>query len=228
MSALQSTLVLPSLGTHLQRGGGPSMLFIEVKDDFSAIATSAEWDMLALFQQSDFSVAPGSGQSSDLSIVLMDGTKYSTEDTAIDESPDKVERSLQIAMTDVSVINLPARTKGKKFFFVFPVKFLGTVKIVEFGFGEFKREFTYSQAWGQYLIYNAGIKYQPSGRTTTPTFPVLPANTDALFTTAEANMKYLGWLLAAADATKGGFGNVVAMPDFTALPGTLPYVTKSI
>jgi hypothetical protein len=227
MSDFNSALVIPNLVTHLQRGGGPSLLFIETLANFTAIAAAAEWDALAMFQQSDFSSAGSGAAGQDLAITLIDGVRYSTPDLSIDESADVQERSFQIAMTDLTVLNLPARTKGKKFFFAFPIRFAGTTKIVEFGFGEFKREFTYSQSWGQYLIYNAAIRYQPTGLATTPTFPVLPINTDPLFTTDAANMRYLGWLLAAADATKGGFGNVVAMPTFTDLPGTLPSVIKS-
>lgn len=224
MSDFNSSLVIPSLTTHVQRGGGPSLLYIEIEDDYSDVVTSAEWNMMAMFQNSNFNQTPPGTQDQDLNLTLIDGDKYTLPDQGIDESPDAQERTFQVVMTDLTILNLMHSVKSKRFFFVYPVKFVGTTKYVEFGYGMFKRDFSYVQDWGQFLVFNVGIKYKPTLLSSTPTFPVLPTNIDALFTTDEANKKYLGWLLASADAASGGFGNAVAMPDFTDLPGTRPSV----
>lgn len=224
MSDFNSSLVLPSLTEHVQRGGGPSLLYIEVEEDWSDVVSGAEWGMLPLFQSSNFAQTPPGSQAQDLNLTLINGDRYTLPDQGVDESPDNQERTFQCVLTDITTLNLLHSVRGKRFFFVYPVKFVGTTKLVEFGYGEFKRDFSYAQDWGQFLVYSLGIKYMPTLLSSTPTFPVLPANTDTLFTTDEANMKYIGWLLATADATKGGFGNAVAMPDFTDLPGTRPSV----
>lgn len=224
MPTFDASIVIPNLGTHVRRGGGPCVLLIETKPDYSAVATGAEWNMLSVLQsKSDAVAAPKAGAAQDLTLQLVDGERYVLRDTEADSAADNVSKQLVIAMTDIWTIALPRWTKGKTFFMVDPIILTDDKKIVQFGFGRFERTFTRNHDYGQVVATNCTFSFEPHGQAA-PTFPPLPTDTDVLFTTDTANKKYLGWLLAAAAATKGGFGDAVVLPTTSELAADMPVV----
>ncbi|MCZ7556786.1 MAG: hypothetical protein M5R41_10340 [Bacteroidia bacterium] len=224
MPTFDSTLVIPSLPTHVRRGGGPSVLLIECESDYSAAASGAEWNALTILQSKSDNVAESAaGGRQDLTLQLVHGPRHVLKDSEFDSAEDQETKALVIAMSDMYTFSIRRWTKGKRFFIVDPVLLTPTTKIVQFGFGYFERTFTRNHDYAQIIATNATFRFEPHGQTS-PTFPALPTNADPLFTTDPANMEYLGWLLAAADDDKGGFGNAVTLPTTSELAADMPSV----
>ena len=224
MPTFDSTLVIPSLHTHVRRGGGPSVLLIECEMDYSAAASAAKWHALTILQSKSDSVAESAaGGRQDLTLQLVHGPKHVLKDDQFDSAEDQETKALVIAMSDMYTFSIRRWTKGKRFFIVDPILLTSTAKIVQFGFGYFERTFTRNHDYGQIIATNCTFRFEPHGQTS-PTFPALPANDDALFTTDPANMEYLGWMLAVADAAKGGYGNAVTLPTTSELAADMPSV----
>jgi hypothetical protein len=224
MPTFDSTLVVPSLPAHVRRGGGPSILLVECEKDYSAAATNAKWHALTILQSKSDNVAESAaGGRQDLTLQLVHGPKYVLKDSEFDTAEDQESKALVIAMSDMYTFSMRRWTKGKRFFIVDPILLTPSSKIVQFGFGYFERTFTRSHDYAQIIATNATFRFEPHGQAA-PTFPALPASDDALFTTDAENMEYLGWLLAAADADKGGFGAAVTLPTTSELAADMPSV----
>lgn len=224
MATFDSTLVIPNLSQHVRRGGGPSILLIEVEPDYSAAADGAKWNALTVLQTKADNVAESAaGGRQDLTLQLVHGPKYVLKDEAFDTAEDQETKALVIAMSDMYTFSMRRWTKGKRFFIIDPILLTPTKKIVQFGFGYFERTFTRNHDYAQIIATNATFRFEPHGQAS-PTFPALPANTDPLYTTDAENMEYLGWMLAAADATKGGFGEAVTLPTTSELAADMPSV----
>lgn len=224
MATFDTTTVIPNLNTHVRRGGGPSVLLIEVLPDKSAVASGAKWNILSVLQSKSDSVAVSqAGGAQDLTLQLVHGARHVLRDTEPDSGVDQETKQLVVAMSDMHIFSMRRWTKGKVFFMVDPVLFIGEAKIVQFGFGRFERTFTRNHDYGQVIATNCTFKFEPHGHAS-PTFPALPESTDPLFTTDAANMEYLGWLLSSTDVTKGGFGEAVALPTTSELTADLPSI----
>ncbi len=225
MAAFDSTLVIPNLNTHVRRGGGPSVLLIETELDYSAVKAGAEWNALTVLQTKSDNVAESqAGGRQDLTLQLVHGPRHVLRDAEADSAEDQETKQLVVAMSDIYTFSIRRWTKGKRFFIVDPLMFIGDAKIVQFGFGYFERTFTRNHDYSQVVATNCTFRFEPHGQAS-PTFPALPDGaTDPLFTTDPANMEYLGWLLAAADATKGGFGEAVTLPTTSELTADLPSI----
>jgi len=225
MPTFDTAIAIPDHVADVQRGGGPALLIIECKADLSAEATGAKWNALTMLQSKSLNVAAPAGGTDELTATLVHGRTLTVGSSATAAaSPDIETLPVVILMSNLYTISIRRWTKGKKFFVIDPVLLTDTKKIVRFGFAEFERTFTENHDYGQINATNATLKYVPYSSAVSPTFPALPTNADALFTTGltDTVKEYFGWLLAAADAAKGGYGVAVALPTTTELPAGRP------
>lgn len=225
MPAFDATLVIPNLNQHVRRGGGPTVLLIETELDYSAAKAGAAWQALTVLQTKSDNVAESqAGGRQDLTLQLVHGPRHVLRDAEADSAEDQETKQLVIAMSDLFTYSIRRWTKGKRFFIIDPLMFIGDTKIVQFGFGYFERTFTRNHDYAQIVATNATFRFEPHGQEA-PTFPALPDSaTDALYTTDPENMEYLGWMLAVEDATKGGFGAAVTLPTTAELTKDLPSI----
>ena len=225
-TVFDTNLELPDLDTHTIRGGGYSILLFPV-DDAHAPESSGKWNLLSMLTNRTFDVAESGGTSkSDLTLTLLEGTKYTMSDSSSSESADTETEKIVTAMSSLGMANLKNASKGQKYFFVIMDWLSGTDKYVKFGYGTFARNFSRSQDYGAISAWTVTINFE-AYTGTTPTFPTLPASSDTQFTTpSDETKKYLGWIFGSTDAAKGGFGTAVTMVTGTDLPAGVPTVVK--
>ena len=216
-----SGLVIPNTTTHLTQGiGRKSAIFIEMESDLSAAASGAEYDILGLVIDTNHNRAVSGGGTDDLSITLADNTDYKISNPNA-ASPDTTQEvTINTAMDSLAMDNFLDAVYGKYFFLVLPVYLDGVTKRVRFGNGYWKQEQSVQRS-GKTVNQSPLVFVYKKYGTVTPTFPAIPANTDTAYTTDAANKDAIGWLLAAADSTKGGYGTAVAVPSTSVLTGDL-------
>lgn len=210
MATLNTSLWVPSNSVDVQRGGGPAALFIETLTDYSAVQTSAMWDLLGLFTDKDYDFGSQGGGAKPLDLQLVDGEQITLDDT----STVNALLTKQITFTTLreNLMQFLDTVKGKKYFMVDYVARVGTTKRVFFSFGYFDLKLKNKRNFGNAVAYDITFICKADGLSSAPTLPALPLSADTKFGTDDQSKKYLGWLLATADATKGGFGNAVALP----------------
>lgn len=225
MAAFNSSLALPVLATDIQRGGGQSLIYIETESDYSAAKSGATWDMMSLFTKVDFDFGSQGGGDKPLDIELVDGTKYTLDDNS--SSTAILTKKLTITTARENMMEFLEAVQGKKYFIVALVSRVGSTKRVFFGFGYFDLTLKRSSQYSQVVTYDISFIVKSHGYSGTPTFPALPADTDAKFTTDAINMQYIGWLLSSTDSTKGGYGTVVSLPTTSELTSSKCGIVKS-
>ena len=211
MATLNTSIWVPAYSTDIQRGGGCSALMIQTLADYSAVYTAAMWDLLALFSQKKYDIGSQGGGTKPLDVELCDGAKITLDDNS--DATALLTKSIVFTTLRENMMQFIDTVKGKKYFIMDLVSRVGTSKRVLFGFGYFDLKSARTSQFSSAVSYDITFVVKADGLSSAPTLPALPANSDAKFLTDDMSKQYLGWLLAAADATKGGYGNAVTLPD---------------
>ncbi len=229
MADFAASLWVPNYSQDVVRGSARAGIFIEVEDDYSAAVSGAEWDLLSLFTSIAFDTAGAGGGESILDVRLVNGTIISLDDTAV--ASNVLQRSIKMATVRdaVELDEFIDTIQGKKYFVCINRGNKGTTKRVFFGYGYFDLSTTNAHSYDAAIQHEITFKVKAHKlESASITLPPLPTNLDAAFTTDEMEMLYIGWLLAAVDSAKGGFGNAVALPSYSELDADKVGVTQDI
>lgn len=176
MATFNTNLSLPSYTTDVQRGGGPSALFIRTANDFSAVYTSAMWDMITLFSKRDYEISGAGGGNKPLDIQFVHGPTYVVPDLAV--SSPLLSKKITWTIARENMYEFIDTVAGNRYFVVDCFHVVGVTKRVFFGFGYFEPTAKFSSQYGSVKTVDVVFNIYADGLATAPTLPALPTNSD--------------------------------------------------
>jgi len=212
VAAFKSSLWVPNYSADAVRGSARAAIMIQTLSDYSAVYSGAEWDLLSMFTQIAFEEGSQGGGASALDVRLCHGPQITLDDTAVASALLTRTVKFTTVRDALAIDEFLDTVKGNRYFIAVLRSVKGTTKRVFFGYGYWDLTGSTTISYESPNTRELTFVVKPHGLASAPTIPALPVNTDAAFTTGDMQKEYIGWLLAAADATKGGFGTAVSLP----------------